>query len=992
MVREQSKPIFINYRITLSYETAQILFFQLERYFGEGSVFLDREGNKPGDYFESVIEKALDKATVLLVLIPKGWLEVQERDGSGRRRLDNEKDWVRREIAFGLEKNKHIIPILVEEATMPPEAFLPDNIKRLSKIHHPFPVRRGNEKYDFQPVLEAIESLGINRVGQNTAKDQMAPEKVLLEDIYPLPLKYKTTHLEDIQVPYVGLRPFKAKEASIYFGRADDIRKLINGLEIHLDRVLLLYGPSGVGKSSFLNAGILPRIEEKYSVAGPEGRDFSMGLHHQLDQLLLKCRYSRDSKPALLILDQVEEMFTNPNEAFPDEAQQFFDRLKSCLDENENSHLRVLLSFRFERLARILAELKERGLEPSPNGRFELKPLTQQGVREAIIGPADFPQFELKIHPDVLDKMTQEVTKDKASHIAPLLQLQLKSMWEDAVKWNAHHPVFDTTIYQQYAKQKLPQMVESLLKPVEEQYSTYHLCGLTWDILNRMVTEELTAGSIPKRLLLHEYRHIEEFGAYLEKLINTYLVFYIKKGSEIRLAHDALAPIVRQKFENSGLPGQLAWQITESKRKAKKSGYPYEFNEREIDIIKAGLKGMREMEEAMKEKYDQDLKRIQLFKKQSFERNLSAAKSFAENFQLEDALESLQLAAREQLDPAPLFEQGRNLLFPLAKLGKATVFKQCLSFLMDIHPAYKDLLYLLHQPFDQKICLNGLETSDKALWQVMQQQFFPEMVAIEGGTFEMGSKDGLFESREEPVHTVTVSDFYLATTPVTWWQFGLYCSDKAKKFPNDAGFGKGEKPIINVSWFQALHYCNWLSQQFGYDAVYEFGDGPEDLKAVHWHLNGFRLPTEAEWEFAARERGGPAKYGNGKDYATLEEINYDGGISYHIDTWGERGEGKGSTTPVKIYSPNALGLYDMAGNVYDWCWDIYSEGENSFYRKSEGLVDPKGPDGEMNDYRVVRGGSWYNPVYQCRCAFRFRYQPVDQVNLVGFRVSRRLPF
>lgn len=276
------------------------------------------------------------------------------------------------------------------------------------------------------------------------------------------------------------------------------------------------------------------------------------------------------------------------------------------------------------------------------------------------------------------------------------------------------------------------------------------------------------------------------------------------------------------------------------------------------------------------------------------------------------------------------------------------------------------------------------------------------MCEIAGGTYQMGSEEGY--ASEKPVHEVTVSSFQMAATPVTFWQYGLFCLAAGRDLPGDSGFGRGDKPVINLNWHEAIEYCNWLTDWLSplegaeLEKVYTI-EG--DTVTADWSKNGFRLPTEAEWEYAARavlspsgrgKGGGNARFGNGKDIADPSEMNFDASHPYNEQKpdWYVKGKGRGATTGVREFAPNALGLYDMSGNVFEWCWDWWSEGEDSFYRTSDGANDPAGPPESIDGTRVVRGGSWFTVAYACRSGFRLRIHPIVRINYLGFRVVRRL--
>nr|HMQ63150.1 SUMF1/EgtB/PvdO family nonheme iron enzyme [Flavilitoribacter sp.] len=224
-------------------------------------------------------------------------------------------------------------------------------------------------------------------------------------------------------------------------------------------------------------------------------------------------------------------------------------------------------------------------------------------------------------------------------------------------------------------------------------------------------------------------------------------------------------------------------------------------------------------------------------------------------------------------------------------------------------------------------------------------KYYPEMVRVEGGTFMMGSESG--EEGEKPGHPATVNDFKLARTETTVWQFALYCAATGRDIRDFlvASWGEpGNNPIVNVSWEQAMDYANWVSRQKGKpEAVKETGGG----YSIEINNEGYRLPTEAEWEYAAR--GG--KHLSPFIYSGSDEIDE---VAWYDDNSGSR------THPVGAKKANALGLYDMSGNAREWCWDWYGA-----YTENP-PPDYTGP-GNSDDGRVVRGGSWVNFDNFCRC-------------------------
>ena len=246
-----------------------------------------------------------------------------------------------------------------------------------------------------------------------------------------------------------------------------------------------------------------------------------------------------------------------------------------------------------------------------------------------------------------------------------------------------------------------------------------------------------------------------------------------------------------------------------------------------------------------------------------------------------------------------------------------------------------------------------------------------QLVRIPGGKFTMGSPKGEQGHRaDEKEHPVEVSSFHLGVHEVTQKQYTRVMGKNPSFFSKDgdgkdkvAGMNTDDFPVENVSWDDAMAFCKKLTAL--------------DTKMPGGHE--YRLPTEAEWEYACR--GGAASYqpfhfGNS---LSSQQANFDGDFPYG---GADKGPNLERTCKVGSYEKNRFGLYDMHGNVWEWCLDWY---EKDYYGKSP-AKDPPGPS-EGNRGRVFRGGSWFPPGSFCRSAHRGRVTPQTQPSNLGFRVA-----
>jgi len=189
------------------------------------------------------------------------------------------------------------------------------------------------------------------------------------------------------------------------------------------------------------------------------------------------------------------------------------------------------------------------------------------------------------------------------------------------------------------------------------------------------------------------------------------------------------------------------------------------------------------------------------------------------------------------------------------------------------------------------------------------------------------------EEKKYIPETVGCGSFSIGKYPVTFEQYDHYCEETGKRKPEDEGWGRGKRPVINVSWHEAVEYCEWLSKRTG---------------------ESYRLPNESEWEYAA-------KGGN-----ECHEYKYSGSNKLEEVGW-YRENSREKTQPVELKKANELGIYDMSGNVWEWYEDWYDSDRN---------------------YKVLRGGSWFTFDIYCSVSYRIGNDPDDSHDDVGLRITR----
>lgn len=286
-----------------------------------------------------------------------------------------------------------------------------------------------------------------------------------------------------------------------------------------------------------------------------------------------------------------------------------------------------------------------------------------------------------------------------------------------------------------------------------------------------------------------------------------------------------------------------------------------------------------------------------------------------------------------------------------------------------------------------------MPTSQKANVQ------FPTMIPIKGGSFTMGDtfNDSKQEGDELPCHTVTIDSFEMSQTEITFELFDAYCLAKNIPLKEDLGWGRDNHPAIMMDWFEAIDFCNWLSELKGLEPVYSVENNSKCiLRKVNHHFEntGYRLPTEAEWEYAASvdlKTNTKYRFGHHQNKIDVAALNFDfkkddgkiSNIPFKNKFYSKK------TVPVMESGMNQNGLYGMVGNVAEWCHDYYHP---YFYRDN---INNSNPMAEIvvvdtSCAHILRGGAWADSLSNVRASFRKSSPANCRSQEFGFRVVRRI--
>lgn len=886
---------------------------------------------------------------------------------------------------------------------------------------------------------------------------------------------------------YPGVQPFTTAQSKVFFGRDLDIADLYR--LIRREALVVLYGKSGLGKSSLLNAGIVPHslqeaeyepvvikfgawtegktdtpldLTKAYLNAGQAPSPTLQPLLPEEDSLW-RCAKNRQLNGAgrpLLLFDQFEELFTYPEaaiQAFRQELAELLHtelplRYRRLLDAGAAPNLseaeedaletpleaRIVFAIRSDRM-HLLHQLADT-LPNILRHLYELRALRAEDARAAIVEPA---------------QKTGEFCTPSFTWAAPALANLLGYLQDpdddnrvEAILLQLLCQYFEEKLVEQQGLTQIEARHLGELEQIIENYYHDKLGSLpnerSRSAARKLIEEGLVLEGENIRLSLHEAQITHQYhvdGELLERLVNSRLLRaepFLRGGYTYELAHDRLvAPVLRAKQERLA---QEAVQAAEKARLAKEQELAEERRKRQratwLAVAGGVLAGVallaaqwawrqtglaeqsrNQAEQAKTEALDsaavaqkqrglaqlektkadtsaaialrKEQQALQAEKraatallqangnaKVAVDALLQVAKDAVYLLKYDEALPFILAAAKLRQNKDKVAQALQEIAFVKVESGQN--LGETLDLIEQIH-GLKGQAGKILQNKSAPALRQALQSVDNVHYAALMQRYYPVMLPVNAGSFQMGCDTTLDQeciNNGKDLHTVQVGSFALARSETTFWQWSLYCSNNGieiSRYSPTWGI-QGDNPVVKVDWYDACLFANWLSNRFGFVPSY-IVDYKEKYNRQDWlftfdkNANGFRLPSEAEWEYAAKA-GQSTIYSGGGDIDELGWYFYNSRI-----------KGVHRTHPVEQKMKNNWGFYDLSGNVDEWCWDWFGTYNH------EQVLNPMGPN--SGSYRVVRGGSWMHYEIVSQVDRRSNANPDRVSENSGFRLARQ---
>jgi formylglycine-generating enzyme required for sulfatase activity len=907
---------------------------------GWGPVFLDfhsRDGLQPGERWEEALSKAGQRCLAVVVLVSKAWLSSHE--------CMAEYTFARYGDARAFFGRKKIIPILLEEVDL---GALPSGLASWQ-------------------VLRGVDPASLERL------EHVLTEAGLSPDVF----QYNPQN-DPAYRPYRGLQALAENDAAIFFGRdADIVRGLQEIRSITNEEtqapLFVILGASGAGKSSFMRAGLLPRLAreparfvvlptispEPAALSAPrtegDGRvglatalfeTFRLygdalstpnsvlkdirarGLPFVLDQLRkrvdTKRHVQQGAQPPTVILpiDQGEELFVVDRSS--DESRELLAMLGAAIMADPK--LLVAITIRTDNYHQLQAA---EPLAPYGKHLFDLPTIPVPLMKDVIEGPARIAEPKIDLDPALIVQVLNEA--NNSSDALPLVAFALERL---LLKYGTSNKL-TLSDYQSFG---------GLYGAVAEAYAEIKRNSRLRDADVAAVIVPTFARLGDDGLFLRRLVHAQELTPAKQAICNALVDgrLLVRRGQQdgetlIEVAHEAVLrqwPLTADALERER-PNLACIQSVESAARRWSSAQ----GRRDALLEHSG----RRLADAVRlvrrhPEYRERLKKTGLEYLASC-RTAQRNRRWATGIGI--VVGATAIISYIQFSRTPEQEAGAAILAQQAAERELQKERERVILAAEHYQPSSPVL----APNDRVQAL-----PDRSVFRDCRE--CPEMTIIEGGTFTMGSSSSEVghDQNESPQHDVTISRFAVGRFDVTFSEWEA-CSTaggcRSNQSPDDAGFGRGRHPVINVTWYDAQEYVQWLSRRTGHT---------------------YRLLTEAEWEYVARA-GTSSRYYTGPTIAT-SQANF----AHNVER----------TLPVGSYPPNQWNLFDLAGNVNSWVEDCNSP--NYKDAKPNGAAWVEG----SCTTRIIRGGSWLDNASILRSARRYDYNPKERDNDLGFRVARTL--
>jgi formylglycine-generating enzyme required for sulfatase activity len=727
-----------------------------------------------------------------------------------------------------------------------------------------------------------------------------------------------TWHIETQDSPYPGLDHFTKKYAPVFFGREAEVRAILDRMRGPNGRFVIVSGDSGTGKSSVIHAGVVPKIEQ-------------LGLGDHKRVLCIRMLPSQGRHPFAALMNALNPFATEAGLKPDDVAEelahapaQLGETIHTILAKGTQSHALVLF----------LDQMEELFTAHTPHATQEflrvLCQATQGGPLWVLATIRSDHLHHCHNHPDMLTILRGPghyplgpiepfMVEDLIAKPARCAGLTIS---DKLVRRIVHETLTKVDDYARSDQTNLP-LLAFVLRELFEKRWDHELSENAYNQIGGV------AGAVAK--------HAAGVEAELERTQGVKTDALLPKVFDSLIIQNEVGPPTRRRPLKADLSSELrgAVEVLVQRRLLRTEG------EGDQATVSISHEKLFEAWPSLKDYVDKN-------KKQLIDRTIleHRAKKWA--------------------------EEGRSWHSGLASAREDQEYCQAGIGLTEEMKEYLRVSRRARQVFSMALAAVALLVLGTTwLWQkgynleqaglkvqslVVSIHVPPQMVEIPGGTFQMGDVENLGEPWRNPVHPATIRPFRLGTHEVTFEEYDRFAIATGRRLPEDQGWGRDKRPVINVSWDDATAYADRLSAQTGQRYRY-------------------RLPTESEWEYAARSGAKQEAWAGTSEESELEK--------YAVFAQNSGGR----TAEVGSKQANEVGLHDLSGNVWEWVEDCVHATYEGAPKDGSAWLEANG--GNCGG-RVIRGGSWdFDPVY-LRASLRLRFIAGDRLSLIGFRLAQDL--